>query len=110
MESAIYKNDIQRRKLTEQLHIYELFNTVGIEMFAGLVNSKNNHVTDVKFIDELNNRINEYNNLRIYCNEEFSKMSVTYNQVAPIITDVWNLTTQKTQITSVNKTKNIDKK
>ena len=105
METTIYKNDIQRRKLTEQLHIFELFNTVGIEMFTALVNSKNNENTELKFIDELNNRINEYNNLRIYCNEEFSKMSVTYNQVAPIITDVWELTTQKTQITSVNKTK-----
>tara|TARA_R110001592_G_scaffold38668_13_gene127504 strand:- start:2235 stop:3563 length:1329 start_codon:yes stop_codon:yes gene_type:complete len=108
MENTIYKNDIQRRKLTEQLHIYELFNTVGIEMFTALVNSKNNENTEVKFIDEVNNRINEYNNLRIYCNEEFSKMSVTYNQVAPKITDTWVLTTQ---ITRLNKAKNtiIDK-
>lgn len=110
MESNIYKNDIQRRKLTEQLHIYELFNTVGIEMFTGLINSKNNQVTDVKFIDELNSRINEYNNLRIYCNEEFSKMSVTYNQVAPKITHTWELTTQITRITKVKNTdKNTDK-
>ena len=79
-------------------------------MFTGLINSKNNQVTDVKFIDELNSRINEYNNLRIYCNEEFSKMSVTYNQVAPKITHTWELTTQITRITKVKNTdKNTDK-
>ena len=55
MEKNIYKNDISRRKLSEQLHIYELFNTVGIEMFTALVNSKNTGSTDVRFIDELSN-------------------------------------------------------
>ena len=103
MEKNIYKNDISRRKLSEQLHIYELFNTVGIEMFTALVNSKNTDSTDVRFIDELSNHLKEYNNLRIYCNAEFSKMSITYNQTAPEITETWKLSTQRASLKNVKK-------
>tara|TARA_B100001769_G_scaffold195119_1_gene155562 strand:- start:49633 stop:51021 length:1389 start_codon:yes stop_codon:yes gene_type:complete len=100
MEVTIYKNDIQRRKLTEQLHVFELLNTVGIEMFTALRNSKNTHN---KFLEEVCNHINEYNNLREYCNSVFSKMSVTYNQVAPVISYDWKLNTQYTKLTTAKK-------
>lgn len=101
MEAAIYKNDSQQCKLTEQIHVFELLNTVGIEMFDALINSKNiaNGVTT--FLDEVLARINELNNLKKYCNAQFSQISVTYNQVAHYITGDWDLKTQHTKISDI---------
>ena len=101
MKATIFKNDYQKRKLIEQIHVFELLNTVGIEMFGALINSKNTANSDTTFLDEVLARISELNNLKNYCNTQFSKISVTYNQVAHYITHEWELKTQHTKLNDI---------
>lgn len=101
IEATIFKNDYQTRKLIEQMYIFELLNNVGIEIFGTLINSNNTSNTDTTFLDELLSRISELNNLKNYCNTQFSKISVTYNQVAHYITHEWELKTQHTKINDI---------
>jgi hypothetical protein len=82
LEKRACKSDDDRRKQVELIHIYELFNTVGIETFANLVNS---NLTGSDFHEYLLTRVNELRNLRDYCNSQFSTISLTYNRKTPLI-------------------------
>ena len=82
LEKMVCKADDDRRKQVELIHIYELFNTVGIETFANLVNS---NLTGSEFHEYLLTRVNELRNLRDYCNSQFSTISLTYNRKTPLI-------------------------
>ena len=82
LEKRACKSDDDRRKQVELIHIYELFNTVGIETFANLVNS---NLTGSDFHEYLLTRVKELRNLRDYCNSQFSTISLTYNRKTPLI-------------------------
>ena len=101
LAKTIYKNDAARKKLTEMLHLYELFSVVGIELFTKLINSKN---TLVAYTDECVERVSEYNKLREYCNKQFKTISLTYNQTAPYINKTWTISSKKYTFTTVKKT------
>ena len=107
LEKKVCKSDDDRRKLVELIHIYELFNTVGIETFANLANSE---LTGSDFHEYLPTRIEELRNLRDYCNAQFKTISLTYNRKTPLI-GIDHLTlnewTIQSQMASLKSAKNI---
>lgn len=92
LAKIIYRNDAQRKKLTELLHIYELLSVVGTELFEKLLAS---NTTKEEFITEVLERIEEYNKLREYCNKQFKTISLTYNQMAPFVSKMWVISSKK---------------
>uniref|UniRef100_A0A6C0AXF3 RING-type domain-containing protein n=1 Tax=viral metagenome TaxID=1070528 RepID=A0A6C0AXF3_9ZZZZ len=99
IETLIYKRDVQRKKNNELLHIYELLSVIGIETFNLFLDRKTLAMSN--YIDIVNNKILELNNLRIYCNKEFSKISVTYNQKTTWINNFWEIESKKYNISDV---------
>lgn len=97
LAKTIYRNDALRKKLTEMLHIYELLNVVGVDLFAKLLESKN---TQQQFIAEVLERIEEYDRLRDYCNKQFKTISLTYNQNVPHISKVFAISSKKYTFTA----------
>ncbi len=102
LSKIVYSKEKNKKKERDLLHVYELLNTVGIEtinsMFIDSNNfrinfldiSKNKIIAKLKDGDKAINKINKFfeiinekitilDNLRIYCNERFSKISKTYN-------------------------------
>tara|TARA_B100001093_G_scaffold520403_1_gene615482 strand:- start:5180 stop:6415 length:1236 start_codon:yes stop_codon:yes gene_type:complete len=94
--TLIYKRDIQRKKFNELLHIYELLSVVGIENFNLFKTYTSND-----YYTMMNNKNKEFDNLRIYCNEEFSKISIAYNHKAIFIDDCWGLLFKKYKINNL---------
>ena len=96
--TQIMRKDNLRKKYNELLHIYELMNAAGIERFNHLCNYKaklpeKNGATsqDEAFLLECIQRINEFDELRIYCNKQFEKISKTYNNKTMIIYSDWKI-------------------
>jgi len=88
----VYRKDNLRKKASELLHIYEVISVVGIEIFATLCNTlKRNGAFERECIE----KVDQINQLRIYCNKEFQKISETYNNKVMCITDDWKLINQK---------------
>ena len=98
--TKIYQQDTKRKKQTELLHIYEIYSVVGIENFAMLFDPVSHALDDKSYIDLVDEKIKILDNLRIYCNEEFAKISITYNLTIIYITDSWVCTTKKYNIKS----------
>jgi hypothetical protein len=92
MAAYIYRTDNMRKKQVELLHIYELINVVGVELFNAFNNSAN--IGDA-FIAEVTAHMEEYNKLRIYCNDQFANISRTYNQTVPQIDCNWHMVSRK---------------
>ena len=80
--TQVYRRDNQRRKTTELLNIYELINVVGIELFTTLTN---NTATGKDYYDFVTEQLANFNNLRVYCNQQFMEISKTYHQMVPQI-------------------------
>lgn len=98
----IYKQDIKRKKQTELLHIYELLNVVGIENMNVFHEVPKCPVAKrSEFIEDVNKKMITLDNLREYCNTEFSKISITYNQSVPWISDLWKISTRKYRMSEV---------
>ena len=102
--TQIYRQDLKRKKKTELLHLYELLNVVGIETLNTLYeqsrNLGNTSTTNKldEFVKEINQKILNLDNLRDYCNKEFAKISVTYNNRVPQISDLWIIESVKCKI------------
>ena len=96
MGTKVYRNDNLRRKYTELLHVYELMSVVGIELFSNLSNSEGKNTPE--FVNEVLARTDEYDKLRIYCNKQLSKISITYNQQVEQFSDKWAIEKQKFNI------------
>ena len=94
--TLIYKRDVQRKKYNELLHLYELLSVVGIENFRLFINTKG-----IDYANIVNAKIQEFDNLRIYCNKELAKISVAYNHKAVYINDLWQLESKKYKISEV---------
>jgi hypothetical protein len=90
--TKVIRKDNARRKQTALLHICELFTTVAIDMFQKILLSEN---VGMAFAEELEQRVDEYDNLRQYCNEHFKEISILYGVCVPIISDVWTSDTCK---------------
>jgi hypothetical protein len=102
LAKIIYKNDAARKKITEMLHLYELFSVVGIELFTKLLQSKN---TQAAYEQECLERVEEYHKLREYCNKQFKTISLTYNQTTPYVSKTWVISSKKYKFTTVKKKK-----
>tara|TARA_Y100000389_G_scaffold172885_1_gene181677 strand:- start:2528 stop:3796 length:1269 start_codon:yes stop_codon:yes gene_type:complete len=83
LSTYVYRNDNLRKKNTEILQIFELLGKMLIEMFVSLTNGIKN--TKELFYKELLNEIKQLDKLFEYCNNEFEKISITYNQTTPYI-------------------------
>ena len=87
--------DIQKRKISEILRIYELLNVFSIERFARMIHD----IGEIKLISNkkkiVEDSIYEFNQLRMYCNEQLFNISITYNQTVPIISDSWQINSKK---------------
>ena len=97
LAKTIYRNDAQRKKLVEMLHIYELLSVVGTELFTKLLEST---ATKDSYISEVLERIEEYNKLREYCNKQFKNISLTYNQMVPCVSKMWVISSKKYTFTA----------
>lgn len=101
LATAIFKNDILRKKSLELLNVYELLNVVGIERFNTMYDfyvNNNNKLTNTKLhvergvcltelFEKIVDLIVEYNGLLKYCNKQLSVISYTFNLSVGIITD-----------------------
>ena len=88
LADSTMRNDINRQKNTEILNIYELISVVGTELFADLVSAELNKET-VDFIIYTERKMSEYDNLRLYCNKQLAKVSVTFSQSVPQLDCRW---------------------
>lgn len=85
LESKVYKQDIVRAKSTELRNIWQLYEVVGIDLFNNLCNKAyENNNDNIEEYEEMMKQIKE---LVDYCNNQFSKISVTYNQMVPKISN-----------------------
>lgn len=119
LSTDILRNDNSRRKLADTLHIYELLSVVGIETFANMIANKDVSETIAlinrtrpasvscrynenlkKSIEIIKNLINDYNNLRIYCNNMLAELSVTYNMSVIQIDENFMVSDRKKKFTS----------
>ena len=104
LSKHIYTNDIKRKKEMEILHIYELLSVVGIETFNAILAL---NTANKKIKDEINTHLQNYDKMREYCNEQFSLISMTYNQMVPQIMSTWAISSEKFNMKTQKK---IDKK
>ena len=99
--NTVCRNDILRRKYTEMLHIYDLLSTVGIDLFRTLVDGQVGapaaglRARDPEFEGLVTEQLAMYEALRIYCNEQFVNVSVTFNQTVPQMSEYWTITKRK---------------
>ena len=111
MAKTIYRKDQIRKKNIEILHVYELMLTVGIDLFNNILDYISDHNVKfqnvnfqnmLKFIENSNNffinEINKYDKLRIYCNKELYRISLTYKTKVTILTE--NFTSKNEKIKS----------
>ena len=76
---AIYKKDLRRARLTETIHLDELFSTMSIEFLNGLVQMGENHANEVRFINELKTKCREFMRFTNYYNLEMQKIGARHN-------------------------------
>ena len=107
----LYQRDMKHKKQSEQLHLYELMSVVGIETFSSMVENvagpvpglglprstqttlSINKIQDI--YTDMKNKIVIMDNMRKYINNEFMKISITYNHQTLQISNDWNMTFQK---------------
>ena len=71
---------------------YELINYTGVERLNHLYNlTINNTLNNTDLVIECEERINEFNELRKYCNKLFCKISNTYNNKSMNIKNDWEI-------------------
>ncbi len=107
----VFKKDKQYKKYTELVHIYELIHVVSVDLFRWIENYFNNiesktYNTNI-IISQVSEKINELNNLRIYINEQLSKISISYNQKVPQFTEKWEINSEKFSLAKATSKKNI---
>jgi hypothetical protein len=76
---AIYKKDLRRARLTESVHLDELFSTMSIEFLNGLVQMGERHTNEVKFINEIKTRCREFMRFTNFYNLEMQKIGARHN-------------------------------
>ena len=112
LSSIVYSKEKKQKKERELLHVYELLNTVAIETINSMLESSNNfrsNILDISknkliqkladidnakkeftdYLEIINEKMTILNNLRIYCNERFTKISKTYNHNIYLLDENW---------------------
>ena len=87
LQDYIYKQDSIRAKSTELLNIWQLFQVVGIDFFNNLMTIANDWDSKKNDFQNIYNIISENYTFCKYCNEQFAKISITYSQMVPYITN-----------------------
>ena len=95
MGDIMYRRDVKRKKQAELLHIYELCSVVGIETYAMCADPASLALSDQAYIELVDEKLNVLENLRKYCNDEFAKISITYNLIIMHINDKWTIRRKK---------------
>jgi hypothetical protein len=90
LAAEIYKQDKLRQKYTDIVRIFELLSTVGIEMFNALSDSVR---SSVAYKDEVVTHLQQFDVLRLYCNEQFVTIAHVFNHSVPQITADYVFTT-----------------
>lgn len=90
-----YKIEKKRQKYIELLHIYELLNVVGVEMFANMTQSTK---TCNDFYNEVIAHRDQFRTLCDYCNEKLCEISVSYNTTVMKIYKNWETGTHKASL------------
>ena len=76
---AIYKKELRRNRLTETIHLEELFSTMSIEFLNGLVQLGEHHKNEVRFINKLKTSCREFMRFTNYYNIEMQKIGARHN-------------------------------
>lgn len=88
----IYRDDKQRQKCMELLHVFELLSAVGIDLFNQIMPLVNEVPIVGQRIVEM---LREYDALRVHCNGLFATISNTYSQSVPQVDWNWTLGTAR---------------
>lgn len=88
----IFRKDNQRKKHNDLLHIYEFLSVIGIEIFNSLSSSE---LKTNQFCDECVKQFEQLNQVRNICNEQFKKISITYNNQITYIENNWKISSKK---------------
>lgn len=97
--ATLSSNNYRKRKeFIELVYIFELLSNICIEMFNSLINSDNN---GDDFINDVYVNLNNINNVKSYCNDQFTNIGITYNHTVPQITDEWVLIRQKFKMNEI---------
>ena len=112
LSELVYRRDYQRRKNNGLLHIYELISAYGIDMFRELTEievkenlsntkrtesyMKNNNAGN--YLNIVNKKIDEFHQLRVYCNEQLAIISASYGCQMPVIDEHFKITKEKTNM------------
>ena len=94
MATQIYRSTNLRKKYIELLHIDELLSVSGIEIFNKIYNYNN-----LDYKNEIEIQLSNLNKIRLYCNNEYKKISATYNNKVININDDWVIANNKYKIT-----------
>ena len=70
---------MRRARLTETIHLDELFSTVSIELLNGLIQMGENHPNQVRFINEVRTKCREFMRFTNYYNLEMQKIGARHN-------------------------------
>jgi hypothetical protein len=84
LRTKVLRNKEQNIKYIKFRDLYELLCEVGREMFARLIASTTPAGND--YVLEVKKEMEAYQELRMYCNTEFSKISKTYDVSVPVFT------------------------
>lgn len=95
LAKVVARNDRQRTKWTEFLHLYELLSVVGIETFQNISASAQINGLVVGQPHEIQEHIQQYHTVRTMCNEQFQRLSVAYSMSVPQWDESWTLRKQK---------------
>lgn len=82
----------KKQKNIELLHIYEILNVSGIELFTNLINSQSE---GDEFKKQVINNMSEFRRLSDYCNEQLQSISMTYNMKVEQICDDWKISNKQ---------------
>ena len=105
LADEVYKYDNRRRKNTEMLHIFELVSAYGIDMFrefstlAADADSRStaraNPDTLKTYQKTILKKVEEFHQLRLYCNEQLAIISASYGCQMPVINEQFEIKKEK---------------
>ncbi len=81
LSKKLINNDLIRKRTSEIFNIMQLLEQTGREIIWGVINYPNNN-TD-QYLDLISEEVEKFNGLMIYCNIEWTKVSLVYNISVP---------------------------
>ena len=84
LKKALYLKDKKRRKVFEIIQVYDLIINIGKDVLNGIINYPS--TDNEKFIKVILEQFDIFDNLIVYCNNQFKIISASYSCVTPFIT------------------------